>query len=1166
MKIYLYKKINSAIFIFAMLLFSVNVYANGALPTEKMVDEAATTLQQIETRISLDMRDATVRDIIYEIQRLSRINIYIEDEGIDELDRMDAIVSNMTVKDILDNILKGTGFEYKINSSGGVTISKTVKSETRTFSGKIVDSDRKPIVGAVVVIKSTGDGSITNENGEFIVTAKTGDIIDISCMGYHTEEVRIRKETTSNMFITLKLDVQEIEDVTVVAFGTQSTESMVSSVTSIRAKDLKSSSSDLTSQFAGKIAGMIGWQTGGMPGALTEGEMNTKFYIRGITSYQTSANIDPLILLDGVESSKLDLARINPDDIESFSVLKDATATAMYGARGANGVILVETRKGTEGNVYTTASYEVVTSMPTAEIDVVDPITYMEMYNQAEIGRDQYAVPRYNAGYVERTQSGNYPDWLYPQNDWYDIMFKPVNINHRANVTARGGSKVLQYYASLNYTQDQGMLKTDKLNDFDVNIKSNTTTFRTNLTINLAKGIQLNINSAASVDVYRGPHSADVATAYDMAFSASPVDFAAVYPADDYYNWEHVRFGAVTEDTVNPYLKMHEGYIERSRYSATNRAEYIHKLDDLVKGLEFRASMAISNVDYSSTGYTTIPIMYGLDSYNFETGEHKLVQLNGDIARRTLEISEEPRATTSSKSSTQQYEARALHTAAWGDHQTSLTGVAQIFNSKYSQPYNVLEGLQSRNVSFSMRGTYGYKDRYFAEASFGYNGSERFAEENRMGFFPAVGASWIVSKEKFMQGSSKWLSFFKLRASWGKVGNDGIFTPQNATQHRFTYLPAIGQQQTGSVKPTELVFDQYIISSYANPDIQWEILEQLNIGLDVKLFDGILEFNTDIYQATRHNILDYMTTIPASMGIQYEQLANTGSVRANGIDFSGKFQHTFTNDFWVILNGTLTYSKATYLDIQESSNTPEWQKKAGKEISQQLAYIAEGLFKDEEEIATAPIHPGTPEPGDIRYKDINNDGLIDVEDAVYVGYPETPRLIYGFNGFINYKDFEFSFAFQGSGNRTFFIDPVQVSPFVDGNAMLSAIYEDHWSANNQATSAFWPKLSVNGIDHNNTLEDWYGVNASYYDKPTVIRKSTYFMREVAFLRCTSLEFAYNVPHTALSKLRLKNLKLYVRANNPFMISNFDLWDVELGENGFNYPIQKTYSLGINVSF
>ncbi len=1126
---------------------------------------SAALYQQMQSaKVTIDFKDASILTIINAIQDKTNITIGLHRSlDSEKMGKFTIKATNESVIDVLNKLFKGTGYTFK-ELDGTIMIVAREKEEVkqeekvRTITGKIVDSDKKPLVGAMVLIKGSSEGAITDENGEFSLNAENGDVFEFSMMGYKPFESRIRANT-GTMLIALEMDVQEMEDVKVVAFGTQKEESIVSSITTVRAKDLKSSSSDLTTQFAGKIAGMIGWQTGGMPGALTEGEMNTKFYIRGISSFQSGANHDPLILLDGVESSKLDLARINPDDIDSFTVLKDATATSMYGARGANGVIIVETKKGVDGTVYTTASYEVVASQPTETIDVVDPITYMQMHTQAMLSRNPLSTPKYDLERINRTASGKYPNHVYPMNDWYNMMFTNMTVNHRMGVSIRGGSKILQYYASINHNRDNGMLKTDKLNDFDTNIKNQQTSVRVNLSINLLAGIKLNINVNANIDKSHSPLTS-MQRAYDLAFSASPVDFAAMYPADDYYNWPHLKFGGTETKQVNPYMELHKGYLDRTRFSTVGKAEYIHDLDKLIKGLEFRASVAMSNAALQTLAYTTVPYQYNLESYNFETGKHKLKALNPYEARRTLKLQqpgEHNSQTAAQTENTMQYEARLLHTAAWTDHQTSLTTVFQAIEGERFPGGNLLSAMPHRNISFSMRGSYGYKDKYFAEASFGYNGSERFALENKMGFFPAVGGAWMISKEKFMQSANSWLPFLKLRASYGMVGNDGIID-----NPRFVYLPIVNSSSWSAVRLFEQIGARYFMESYANPDILWEISEQANIGLDGKMFNGEFEFTIDAYQQNRLNIIGHKM-IPSAMGVEYPQLGNIGSVRSRGIDLSVKYQKQFSNDFWAIINGTLTYSKATYLHIEEASNKPIWQQKEGQDISKQLGYIAEGLFSDETEIKNSPFQGSDVMPGDIRYRDLNGDNVIDVEDATFIGFPETPRLIYGINGFINYKGFEFNFAFQGSGNRSFFMDPVKIQPFVGDNNMLKAIYDDHWSVRNQSENPLWPRLSTLGIAKHNIQEDWYGTEGN---KVSEVRKSTYFMRECSFIRCTSLELGYYIPQNITSKLRLKSIKFFARTNNPFVISNFDIWDIELGEDGFNYPIQRTYSFGINVSF
>ena len=1141
--IHIAKKIALCIFLVSATLSAVPKSTFGA---------TSSVFQVIQKKVTISMKNATLETILAEINRQTGLDYGFQSNGsVDKNRRFTLEVTDITVEEALNTLLKDSPYDYVLEKNRIVIVIREKKPvQLIAVTGRVVDEKGNPIPGATVLIQGTTQGVATDADGRYTINTRPEDALRISFIGYKTEVVPLKGKTKLN--VRLNPTAENIEEVTVVAFGEQKKESVVSAITTVDARTLKSSSSDLTSQVAGKIAGIVGWQTGGIPGALTEEEMNTKFYIRGITSFQSKANIAPLILIDGVESSKLDLSRMTPEDIETFSVMKDASATAMYGARGANGVILITTKKGQEGSVYTSVRYEAVLSMPTREIEVVDPINYMKMYNQALLARNPDATPQYSVERIERTGSPSYPSWVYPANDWYDIMFHDYSINHRAGLNIRGGSRLVQYYTSVNYVRDEGMLKTDRLNQFKCNIENSTFSFRTNLNIDLSAGIRLNINTSANLDKYRGPY-ADVSQAYYLAFNASPVDFAPTYPADESSNWPHLRFGAVDQNTTNPYLILHQGYKDRRRYSAVARAEYIHNLSTLLKGLELRASVSMNQTGYYANAYKTVPYMYALKDYDFETGVHQLNALNSSEASRTLTKDTDGQHTNSSQSTQMSYEVRGLHVAAWGEHQTSLTVVFNAQETTYSQTASVLDGIPNRNMGVSMRGTYGWRDKYFAEASFGYNGSERFAKDHQFGFFPALGAAWIASKERFLADhTAHWLSFLKFRFSWGKVGNDGVIkTP------RFTHLPLLDNDSALDPAPSGNNISRPYVASYPNEKLTWEIAEQSNIGIETKFFGGIVELNADIYQEIRHNILDYRYTMPSTTGLEKPQIGNVGKARSRGIDLSGKIQHAFTPDLWMILNGTFTYSKATYREIEEATSKPEWQRREGHELSQQIGYIAEGLFRDQAEINNSPTQGGDIMPGDIRYRDINEDGVIDVNDATYIGFPTTPRVIYGFSGFFNFKNIEFSFAFQGSGKRAFFMNPQNISPFVDNRAMLKAIYDDHWSADNMKEHPFWPRLSTQSITAHNPQEAWTGSEE---------RRSTYFMRECSFLRCTSIELAYNLPREFLQRLRMQTVKFYARVNNPFLITNFKVWDVELGDNGFNYPIQRTWSIGLNLSF
>ena len=1108
--------------------------------------------------IVINMKNESLAKAFKRLEKATKYKVLYASKDVEGL-TVSRNIKASNVQEAMTQLLAGKGLTFKINqqfitvTKGAMHISKGA-GEFFDIKGKVVDENGVELPGVSVILQGTKTGTSTGVNGEFSLRARKGDVLKFSFIGYKDEYADI-KNPQRVLKIDLRPDAKNLDEVQVVAFGTQKKESVVSSITTIKPTDLKVSSSDLTTSFAGRIPGMVAWQTGGLPGGLTENEMNTKFYIRGITSFNSGANTDPLILIDGVESSKLDLSRIQVEDIESFSVLKDASATAMYGARGANGVIKVNTKKGEEGSVYTTFRYESILTQPTQDIDVVDPVTYMKMYNQAQLNRDPLATPKYSVERINRTASGKYPNWVYPHTDWYKQLFKDFAWNHHAGVNIRGGSKVVQYYAAVNYNRDEGMIKTDRLNDFNCNIVNNQTQFRTNLNIDLKAGIKLVINSVATIDKYHGPLQ-DQTTAYYYAFNASPVDFAATYPADDKYNWPHTLFGTTQSGQVNPYANIQAGYMDRTRYSTTNRAEYIHNLSKLVKGLEFRASASLVQTGYYYNKFTTSPFYYSLSNYDFETGKHTLQAYRESESHRTLKrpTSDPSGSATDTRVA---YTATLIHTAAWGDHQTSLTGVAQMQERTFTPISSVLNGQPQRNLTYSARGNYGYKDRYFVEGSFGYNGSERFAKKNRFGFFPAVGGAWVASSEPWLKKAENWLNYLKFRLSWGKVGNDGIVSTP-----RFVFLPTLGTVPAG-YDPQAMsgsAFNRERVESYANENIQWEIAEQTNLGIEAKLFKGLIELQADFYREIRHNIISNRTTIPASMGIEVDPLDNIGETLSKGVDLSLKVQKAFSNDCWMILNGTLTYNKVTYRSIQEAVNKPAWQRKIGKEISQPIGYIAEGLFRDQAEIDNSPRQEGDVMPGDIKYRDINHDGVIDVNDATYIGYPETPRLIYGFTGFFNYKGWEFNFAFQGSGQRSFFINPKEVSPFVSDHAMLKAIYDDHWSEDNQNLHAFWPRLSPYNIIKHNPQEDWYNENSAE------TRKSTYFMRSCSFLRCTSLELAYNFPKKWINPIGLKLVKLSFKVNNAFNITNFKIWDVELGESGFNYPIQRTYSAAINISF
>ena len=685
-----------------------------------------------QQRITAKYQNKTILEVLEDLKTKTGYTFVHKQNDISNTVKITETFTNATLDDVLKKVLTAHGYDYSIEGKV-IVVKKKAKEqqasarEIITVKGRVTDEKGNPMPGVSVVINQTTRGVATDHRGNYDILVRTDDVLKFSFIGYKDATVPVEGKSTINL--SLEPAEEALEEVTVVAYGEQKRESVVGSITTVRPNSLKTSNSDLTASFVGRIPGMIGYLKGGKPGALTEAELNTQFSIRGITSFGNNVNTAPLILMDGVEVSVLDLSRIDPEDIDSFSVLKDASATAMYGARGANGVILVSTKKGVEGSVYTAFRYEAIASMPTRKIDVVDPITYMKAYNEALQTRDPLAQPKYTADRIANTGSDRFPSWLYPANDWYDLLFKDVAINHHLGLSVRGGTKIMQYYASLGHNYDEGMLKTDRLNQFNVNIRNNTTSLRINMNIDMTPSAKLVINSNSTYDSYHGPQQ-DVTAAYGLAFNANPVDYAAVYPADDTYVFPHIRYGYETVNSRNPYADIQSGYVERSRFATTNRVEYIQNLSALLKGLEIRANVSLYKESYNSTPFITVPYQYRLLDYNHQTGKHTLEQLvEGE---KNLKV--EPNSKVTIDETQLAGEFRLYYNGNWGDHTVSYTGLFNLSQFASSQGRTLFDAIKHRNMGLSMRLSYGFKERYYLEGSFGYNGSERFAKNNRFGF------------------------------------------------------------------------------------------------------------------------------------------------------------------------------------------------------------------------------------------------------------------------------------------------------------------------------------------------------------------------------------------------------------------------------------------------
>lgn len=1014
----------------------------------------------------------------------------------------------------------------------------------KTITGRVSDSSNVPLVGVTVKEKGTSNGTVTNMSGHFSITVSDDNaVLVFSYIGYQEKEVSVGGRSSVN--VTLQVAESEIGEVVVTAFGTeQKRESVVGAISTVRPEDLRVPSSNLTTSFAGRLPGVIAFQRSGEPGL-----DNAEFFIRGITSFSAAGKKDPLILIDGVEMTANDLARINIDDIASFTVMKDASAAALYGARGANGVILINTKEGKVDKLSVSIRAEISRSSNTELVQLADPITYMKLHNQARRTRDAAVQLPYTLSKIRETALGT-DSILYPSVDWYDYLIANSTVNKRVNLSLTGGGQTVQYYLSANYQNDQGILKESKQNLFNNNINVNRLQVRSNVTIKFAPTTTGVIRAYGSFENLTGPRDGG-ADVFHQARNATPVRFLPYYPADS-ANREtnHILFGMGSELGVynNPLARVVSSFRESKSSMMLWQLEMEHRFTGTLEGLSVRGLYNIMRkADYDVyRGYN--PFYYSpattLD------GSYRLIALNPDLGTEYLTYTEGP---------------REIHAAMYGElrlgynrtfnekHDLNITLVGTMRNETGAAPidWRVSDRLQAslpqRNISTAGRFAYGYDSRYFIEFDFGYNGSERFSKENRFGFFPAFGAGWMVSNEPFMSGVKDIITRLKLRGTYGKVGNDVI----GSVYDRFFYLSQVDMTGPGYWFGVDRDYRSGIaIDRYANPLITWEIAKKTDLGIDLTLFND-LDLIADFFWQTRSNILQTRADIPTTMGLRTIPQTNVGIAQSHGFEMTLKYQHTFNKNVWLLINGNFTYASGKYKAYEEPdySDVP-WKSRVGQKINQPTGYIAERLFIDQKEVSNSPLQQlGEYAAGDIKYKDINNDGLINDEDQVPIGFPTVPEIIYGAGFTFGVGAFDISCFFQGSARSSFFIDAAAITPFINQGqrGLLQYIADDHWSENNRNLHAFWPRLSEYVLKNNT-------------------ENSTYWLRNGAFVRFKTAEIGYTLPKELTNRAHIQNFRVYVSGSNLFVWSKFKMWDPEMAGDGLGYPVQRVINLGINFNF
>ena len=1091
--------------------------------------------------VTKTFRNVPLKTVLEEVERQTGYSFLFENEEVDVNRPVTATFSDATIQTVLDRVLDKS-LRYSVNGGGKlVTISRRSQTQTPaqsdktlTLSGTVISSaDNQPIVGANIFVEGTTIGTTSDIHGNYTLSVPPATkTVTVSFLGYDTKKIAV-KDIHLFKLVTLADASNKLEDVVVVGFGVQKKESLVGAVQSVKPSDLQTSSSNLSTSFSGKIAGVIAVQKSGEPGA-----DGASFWIRGISTFGSGQS--PLLILDGVEITNQMLNNIPPETIESFSVLKDATATALYGSRGANGVMIITTKSGRDSEKMTiNLRAEFGASAPTRVPEVADGITYMETFNKARTTRGEQ--PYYSKEKIMGTKLGLDP-YVYPNVDWYDMLFKDCTFNQNFNFNMTGGAKKIDYFLNASVYNENGIMRKPEASKFDTNINAQKYLFQANVSADATKTTRVSLKMNTQLH-YRHAPIQSVSDLFAYAMTGMPCEFPATLPGESSDTF--VRFGTNNAWNsgffTNPYAQLCRGYGDQFRGHFTSALTVNQNLDFITKGLSATGMATFYNRVYSAVYRSFTPFMYQLTDYNIdEAGNYSYTSNSTNTGTTYL-------GTTRGKDGYRElaFQAKIDYSRTFGKHDVGATIVylqkERNMNISDEQEY---AALPYRQQGLAGRVTYGFDKRYLFEANFGYNGSENFAAGKRFGFFPSVALGWVISNEPFWKGIKEKVNLFKIRASYGLVGNDVI---SKEYADRFPYLTTVDMGQGYDVYIGNNFERKYgpILSVYGNPNATWEESRKLDIGVEIGLFDS-LNIIFDWFKEKRSGIFMQRTSLPSTFGMSgITPWANIGKVDNSGVDISVDYNKAFSKDLILSLRGTFTYAHNEIVEMDEPKYKWAYQYKAGHPINSIQCLIADGLFRDEEDIANSPsqdIYATTYpiRPGDVKYRDLNGDKIIDDNDMCWTGNPTVPEIIYGFGFSLKYKGFDCSAFFQGQGKVSIIM--YNYHPFATaatpGSGLMQWIADEHWSEDDPNPKALYPRLSPLW-NNNNT------------------KSSTLYVRNGKMLRLKTAEIGYTY----------KKMRVYVSGTNLLTFAPFKYWDPEKGSgNGLGYPLQRTYNLGFQFNF
>ena len=979
----------------------------------------------------------------------------------------------------------------------------SVSAQRKTIQGTVLDETNAPLPGAAVYIANTTNAGVTDLDGNFkIDNVSLQDTLIVTYISYRPYKQLVKNQQFFN--ITMTPDDQMLDEVVVIGYGQQKKASVVGAIAQVTTKELAQSPvANVSNALAGRLPGLITVQRSGEPG----NDM-ANMYIRGVSTF--GANQNPLILVDGIER---DIRMMDVSEIESISILKDASATAVYGVRGANGVVLVTTKRGKVGQTDITFSADAGFQAPTRLPKMVNSHQMAILTNEALM--NDGLNPKYTQEQINAFRYGT-NRFLYPDNDWYEECLKDYAMIQQYNLSIVGGTEKTKYFVSVNVMDQGGLFKYGDYNkDYSTEIKYTKYNFRSNLDFQLSNIISAKLNLAGVIGTKHRPDQ-DATTVFERIKISNP-DRAPIRNPDG--SWATREKGS-----FNPLANIVDrGYADEKETAIQATIGMKADLSQLTKGLSVNVDFSFDfNNMYRKSYYKDI------DFWEFhEDGTYKNYSITSNLGFGD---------DLSSYISQYVFEPSVFYTNAFGNHE--VTGLV-LFNAQeyMKKSGNALERLPYRRLGLVGRATYGYKSKYFAEVNAGYNGSENFAAGNRFGFFPAFSVGWVASEESFFK--TKVVDYLKLRASYGLVGNDQIGGDrflylslwESAREAEYGY-PNVGGAGGG-----------YQEKRIGNDKLTWEKARKINVGVDARLFKSRLELSADFFYEDRKNILATVEIIPGTFGGP-AIMANEGAVENKGFEVEALYRGSVGKDFNWFIGGNYSFARNKITQKPEALQAYDYLYATGQRVNQPFGYIALGLFQSEEEIMESPSQFGVSlYPGDIKYMDINGDGIVDTNDRYPIGFTNVPEMFYSFKLGFDYKRFDFSCLFQGAANVTYNFMNTNI-PYQNENNTPIAEWMDRWTPDNR--DAGLPRISFTRPGGNN-----YQAN-------------TFWHKNGNYLRFKNCEIGYRIPEKWIGVIGARNARIYVNGNNLFTWDKVPVYDPENVDT--KYPLMRVVNFGVKVTF